>query len=335
MFKRKDGRWAEYLKMPSGKRVCFYGKTKTEVLRKIREYKEKEETGILFEEVADAWWEDAEKAISFTTARSYQPAKCRAVDEFGGKPIKDITPSQIAAHIQKFARTHAHKTVQTQLLVYNLIYKYAVNHGYVMMNAARDLTVPANLPKQKRSAPSPEDIQRVKDSTNCTFGMFAYWLMYTGLRRGELLALRWEDVDPVARTITVNKSVSHKSNTPIVKSTKTATSKATLPILDALYSKIKFKTCGLVFPGPAGTHLKETEFRSRWKAYCRESGVTATPHQFRHCFATMLFEGGIPPQEAQVLLRHAQISTTMDVYTDIRDGKRKEIFDKVKAIDIG
>ena len=49
---------------------------------------------------------------------------------------------------------------------------------------------------------------------------------------------------------------------------------------------------------------------------------------------TMLFEAGIPPQEAQALLRHAQIATTMDIYTDIRENKRQEIFNKVIGIDI-
>lgn len=334
MFKRKDGRYQEWFTTPSGKRMAFYGKTKAEVLRKIADYAEKEETGELFEDVADAWWEETEKQISFTTVRSYLPAKCRAVEKFGNTPIKDIKPAQISAHIQDFARTHAHKTTQNQLLIYNLIFKYAVRKGYTIANAARDLSVPSNLHKTKRTAPSAEDIQRVKESTSCTFGMFAYWLMYTGMRRGELLALEWSDVDPLNRTISITKSVSHNSNTPILKSTKTEASNAIIPILDALYDKIDFKKKGLVFPGPRGTHLKETEFRSRWKAYRRESGITATPHQFRHCFATMLFEAGIPPQEAQVLLRHAQIGTTMDIYTDIRENKRNEIFDKVKAVDI-
>ncbi len=75
-------------------------------------------------------------------------------------------------------------------------------------------------------------------------------------------------------------------------------------------------------------------FEKRWSIYCKESGVTATPHQFRHAYATMLFEAGIPPEEAQALLRHAQLSTTMDVYTDLREAKLKKIHEKVYAVDI-
>lgn len=334
MFKRKDGRYQEWFTTPSGKRMAFYGKTKAEVLRKIADYAEKEEAGELFEDVAEAWWEETEKHVAFNTTKSYKPAKCRAVEAFGSKPIKDITPAQIAAYIEDFARTRADKTVRTQLMVFNLIFKYAVRKGFVPANTARDLTVPQNLPKRKITAPKPADIAKVKESTKCTFGMFAYWAMYTGMRRGELLALEWEDVDAEARTININKSLYHESNRPIVKGTKTATSNAIIPILDALYKKVDFKKQGLVFPNENGTHMTETQFQRQWELYTKETGITATPHQFRHCFATMLFEAGVPPQEAQALLRHAQIATTMDIYTDIRENKRQEIFNKVMGIDI-
>lgn len=334
MYKRKDGRWEERITLPDGKRKAFYGNTKAEVLNKIRSYEEKKATGPTFKEIAESWWEETEARIAYNTTKSYKPAMRRACDEFGDRPIKDITPAQIAAYIEDFARTKADKTVRTQLMVFNLIFKYAVRKGHLPANIARDLTVPPNLKKRKVSAPSSEDIQRVKESTDCTFGMFAYWAMYTGMRRGELLALEWSDVDAKARTITINKSLYHDANRPVVKGTKTKSSDAVIPILDALYKKIKFKKSGLVFPNEQGQHISETQFQRQWELYTKESGVTATPHQFRHCFATMLFEAGIPPEEAQVLLRHAQISTTMDIYTDLRDSKRQRIFDKVAAVDI-
>ncbi len=89
-----------------------------------------------------------------------------------------------------------------------------------------------------------------------------------------------------------------------------------------------------MFPGEDGGYLTQVRFEKRWSIYCKESGVTATPHQFRHAYATMLFEAGIPPEEAQALLRHAQLSTTMDVYTDLREAKLKKIHEKVYAVDI-
>lgn len=338
MTRRKDGLWQQQMTvMVDGrkKQKCFYGKTKAEVLRKIAAYEEEKERGVLFEKVADEWWEKHEPTLAFNTAKSYKPAKIRAVERFKGREIKGITPTEISAHIEDFGRTHAKKTIKTQLLIYNLIGQYAVKHGYCLANPARDLSVGGNTRRRKITSPTSEDIDRVKKSTGCTFGLFAYWAMYTGMRRGELLALTWEDVDLEAKTISINKSLYHINNRPQVKLPKTEASLATVPILNALMKVIPDKKpSGLVFQNESGTHITETQFHSLWVKYCKESGVTATPHQFRHAFATMLFEANIPPEEMQILLRHAQLSTTMDVYRDIRDRKIKQVHDKVYEVDI-
>lgn len=332
MTHRKDGLWQEVL-VVNGHRQYFYGKTKAAVYKKIQEAKEKRTYGERFSFVASEWWSKKEPELAYNSTKGYKPALSRAVAAFGKTPIREITPQKIAAEISAFSEDHADKTVRTQLMVYNLIFRYAVEKGYIMYNPARDLTVPRNLAKQKRTSPSPEDIRRVKCSTDCTFGMFAYWAMYTGLRRGELLALDWSDVDLEARTISVNKSLYHVSNRPAVKKPKTEASISLVPILNVLLKKIT-PSAGLVFPNGEGGYMTETQFQRQWELYCKESGVTATPHQFRHAYATMLFEAGIPPEEAQALLRHAQLSTTMDIYTDLREAKLKRIHAHVYAVDI-
>lgn len=335
MVKRSDGRWQEVVTI-NGKRKYFYGKNKSEVMAKIRAYKETASNAANFDVVADEWWEEHEPALAYNTAKSYKPAKIRAANEFKSIDIAQITPQQIASYIGVFAKSHAEKTVKTQLMVFNLIFRYAVEHGYALVNVARDLSVPKNLPKKKITSPTPEDIQRVKQSTNCTFGMFAFWAMYTGLRRGELLALEWKDVDLKNKAIHVTKSLYHDSNVPKVKVPKTKTSIGDIPILDVLAKKIKtmHPKKGIVFANENGGYLSETQFQRQWELYTKESGVTATPHQFRHAYATMLYEAGIPPEEMQILLRHAQLSTTMNIYTDIRDNKIKSVHSKVYSIDI-
>ena len=332
MTRRNDGIWQEAITI-NGRRKYFYGKTKAAVLQKIREYAEEQERGVLFEKVAEEWWEIHEPELAYNTTKGYKPALQRAIAAFGDMPAKNILPQNIASEISSFSHNKADKTVRTQLMVYNLIFKYAVEQGYILFNPARDLSVPKNLKKQKRTSPSPDDIKRVKESTGCYFGMFAFWALYTGLRKGELLALDWKDVDIKKRTISVNKSLYHVGNTPHVKLPKTQTSIAEIPILDVLLKKIK-PSKGLVFPDENGDYITNMHFNKMWQRYCEESGVTATPHQFRHAYATMLFEAGIPPEEAQALLRHAQLSTTMDIYTDLREAKLKKIHEKVYSVDI-
>ncbi len=77
-----------------------------------------------------------------------------------------------------------------------------------------------------------------------------------------------------------------------------------------------------------------TNSRSRdlWESYCKESGVTATAHQWRHLYATVLFDAGIEAKDAQVLLGHAQFSTTMDIYTHVKDQRIAKVAKKLNKL---
>lgn len=332
MTKRKDGRWQEVVRT-NGKTRYFYGATKAEVLRKIQGYREQEEKGALFYCVAEEWWEQHEPTLSPNSIRSYKPCLNRAVLHFCDRPIKDITPVQIASYLGEFATNgYAQKTANTQLLVFSLIFKYAVMKGYVLFNPARDLSVPKNLAKSKRHTIPQNEIELVRANTDKEMGLLAYMAMYTGLRKGELLALTWDDIDMDKRTISVTKSVYFTPNTPHIKKPKTDTSIGTVPILDALIPFLHPST-GIVFKNKKGTYYTAKEFENAWKKYQRDTGITSTLHQFRHAYATMLFEANVPPEKMQVLLRHAQLSTTMDVYKELRDDKLKSIHQEVYSVD--
>lgn len=331
MTKRKDGRWQEKM-MVNGKMVYFYGATKTEVNRKIREHKEIIDRGELFKTVAEEWWEQHAPTLSPNTHRSYYPALNRAISHFSDDPIKDITPQHISSYLTDFAAMgYANKTVVTQLLVINLIFKYAVSKGYAMFNMARDVTVPKGLAKTKRHAAPMDDMQKVMAHPDSEMGLLAVMAIYTGLRRGELLALTWDDIDIKERTISVTKSLYHINNKPYIKKPKTDESIGVVPILDALLPYLR-PSKGLVFPGHDGGYYTYRRFETAWKKYQEEAGITSSLHQFRHSFATMLFESDVPPEKMQALLRHAQLSTTMDIYKDLRKEKLKSIHQDVYGV---
>lgn len=334
MNKRKDGLWQHKISIVVNgvkKQKSFYGKTKAEVLRKISEYKEEETCGDLFKNVAVKWWEEHEPTLAYNTTKPYRPALQRAIDAFGGEPITTITPSRINSFILKFSRNHADKTTRTQLMVINLICRYAVGAGELTFNPAADLKVPKGLPKEKRSMPSQKDIELVKQSVNMPFGLFAYLLLYTGLRRSEALALTNKDIQ--ADRIIVNKTLYQKGTSPSVKLPKTPASLGSVPIVDNLRPYIN-NLPYIVFPNEKGEYMTNGQFEWEWKKYKRATGVNCSPHQLRHAYATMLFENNVPPQDARILLRHANISTTIDLYTQIREAKRTSIFTSVHGLNI-
>lgn len=338
MFKRKDGLWQESVKI-GRKYKYFYGKTKSAVLRKIADWQEEQESlshGRPFRDVAEEWYQTTE-SLAANTRKGYKAHYDRAVAHFGDIPVQDIRPVDINRFVSDFVKEKnaADKTARTQLSVVSMILRHAVACGDIESNPARDLQVPKHLPRRSREMPSEADIRAVKRSVNLPFGLFAYMALYTGARRNELLALEWDDIDLDERTISINKSLYQVAGGHArIKRPKTEKGIRVLPILDKLIPYLT-PSEGLVFKNPTtGGYIHDGTFTLLWKRYAEESGVKCTPHQLRHSYATMLFEAGVSESDAQELLGHAQISTTKDIYTHIRNARKKTVREQLYSVDI-
>ncbi|HWP50398.1 MAG TPA: tyrosine-type recombinase/integrase [Clostridia bacterium] len=77
------------------------------------------------------------------------------------------------------------------------------------------------------------------------------------------------------------------------------------------------------------TPLNNSCSRHLWNSYRKETGVIATPHQCRHLYATVLSDAGLEAKDAQVLLEHAQFSTTIDIYTHVKDQRIVKVTKKL------
>lgn len=309
----------------NGRRKSFYGHSEREINRKIIEYKEERRIGRTFAVIADEWEAEHFPTLEYNTLKGYKPALRRAVSEFGQLPCKQITPQQVQLFLNRFAaHGYAQKTVKTQLLVLHLTLEHAVIKGDIDINPSASVRIPKGLPKKKREIPSENETQKVKENINATFGLFAFFILYTGCRRGEALALSYEDIDFDKHLISVGKSVYHDNNTPHIKQPKTKAGYRYIPLLKPLARVLNQSGKGLLFANEQGHLLSETQFQRQWELYCKESGITVTPHQLRHAYATILFEAGLTDKDAQEILGHANIQTTRDIYTHITEKRFAE-----------
>ena len=321
--KRSDGRYVKTMTDPrTGRRVFFYGDTEREINRKIMEYSTGLAGGRTFQAVSDEWWENAEPKLAEQSKRGYKRAKIRADEHFCNTAIKDIKPRQINEFLGKLAgQGFAQKTIAMYRLVLNRVFSSAVLHGDIEFNPCSSVKLPSGLPKKQRTSASEQDEIAVKASADVW--IFPYIALMTGMRKGEILALQWKDIDFEKNLIRVYKSVAHQGDRPIIKVTKTETGNRFVPLLAPLKEKlltVKTKQADDYIVSDTGkTPLTNRRFITLMSDFKNKTGVTCTAHELRHSFATIAFENGIDPKTVQEILGHKQLSTTMDIYTTFRE----------------
>ena len=327
----------------TGKRIHFYGHTDREIDEQIMAYTAAQERGRLFKEVSENWKAEHWPTLAPNTLRGYNPAYNRAVDEFGDTPVRQIRPQDIKRYINEFSRGGtARKTVTNQLLILNMIFSYAVESGDLDYSPCTHVSIPKNLPKTRREAATPEEEAIVKRSAH--IWLFPFFILYSGLRKGEALALTWADIDFDNDVISVTKSVYHEIDKAAIKLPKTAAGIRTVPLLAPLKAELQKIPVGdpaaYLFSHDGGVSpLTDRRYTTLWANWAKATGVTATAHQLRHSYATMLFDCGIDVKDAQDILGHSTAAVTQDIYTHIRDARRKltakTLNDKIKAAETG
>lgn len=320
MTRRSDGLWQEAITI-NGKRKYFYGKTKADVLKKIRDYEEKSESGRLFSEVADEWWEEHNQKVVHSTMRGYNARFKYALDNFSDRHIKDISSQEIVKLLKILQdKKYSAKVISTQLNVLNMIFNKAVIDGDINYNPCSAIQLPKGLPKKKRELPTDEEFKIVENSD----WLFPFFLLYTGCRRGEALAVTYEDIDWERKIIHINKAVGFKENTPYIKSTKTEAGCRDVVLLDKLAAKLDKSKKGPIFTNSKGEMWHESMLTRKWRQWQKKNKTSVTAHQLRHGYATILFEAGLDAKDAQYLLGHSTIAMTQDIYTHIRQSRQEE-----------
>lgn len=324
---RPDG-LHETIKTINGKRVAFRGKTDAEVDKKLLAYKGEVSRGRLFEVVADEWktetWE-SDKLGYNTKQRAYAKPYERIVERFADTPIKNIVPRDVENWLKSLEKRYSQKSIQMHKLIANRIFSHAVLCGDRLDNPCIYVRPPKGTGKTIRELPTDEDVERVKSGLSLPGGLLHYFVLYTGLRRGEVLGLCYGDIDRVKKVLHVRRSMYYESSAPKTKEPKTAAGIRSLPIPDILLERLpKGKAEDRVFPT-----MQKTTFEKLLQRYHKQCGISCTLHQLRHGYATMLYDAGVDVKTAQYYLGHTSIKMTMDLYTHISERRKNDSADKL------
>lgn len=285
---------------------------------------ESEKKVVLFRDYYEkVWLPIKSKQLKETTLYGY---KCyfrkHLLPEFGAMNLYDIRPFDV----QSYFDSKSDLALKTQKEHYNVLcafFDYAVDDEDVLLprNPARSKHVTVKYSEKdsqiRDALPSEvirEIIDKIEDLPLMQRRLMAL-LLFSGMRRGEILGLRWEDFDFDQRTIEVRRNATYAHNQAEVTTPKTSNGYRTLPLYEQLIKLLgPAKQSGYVIGGlkhPISMTTYRTLFNKISKAVDLHD---ATAHIFRHSYLTMLDEAGVDPKTLQYIAGHGNFSFTMNRY---------------------
>jgi integrase len=350
--RRKNGGWcAQYVvhTAEGRKRKTLYGKTRQEVAAKLAKALSDREGGLLFDagsltvgEYLDRWLTDSVKdTVRLTTYQGYERiCRLHIKPSLGRVRLKDLT----VAHVRGLYRERlkaglAPRMVQLIHVTFHKALKQAVMDSLIPRNVTEAVKPPQ--PEKKEIRPlSPEQTRALLRAAKEERLEALYVLaITTGMRQGELLALKWEDVNFEAGVLQVRRTLSTATGGGFTFSApKTAKSRRSIKLPNTALSSLKkhrraqleermrlgelFVDQGLVFTSRVGTPISRQDLITRsFKPLLKRAGLPDIRfHDLRHTCATLLLGKGVHVKFVQELLGHASISITLDTYSHVLPG---------------
>lgn len=329
---KKDGRyqgfWRELDKdgKPTGKRHCLSYRDPEKLYRMIQE--RETPTRTTFGDVLTAWERKHRDEIKDRTWANYASHVEDLRNLYGSVPVDELTAFDVSQDLltQK-AKDLSYTVVNTRRSIWRMALDYAVADPEIRLpyNVASAVKNPKGLPKGKRSAPEDEVLTAILAGANdLTFGFIPFFFLCTGVRRAEGLQRLKSDVDTKTWELRIPraKTESGVRTVPII-----------LPLRKPLLAWMEAHPGDYLFPhvdytagrkgGPP--YMSDTNWDTAWLSFCKahgwidEKGRAAVGlHNLRHGTATLLYEAEVDVYTAQRILGHAQVTTTLGIYTELR-----------------
>jgi len=249
-----------------------------------------------------------------------------ALHDFG-TPEAEAVIHAVAAEKQR-----AHTTHRNLKSFLSGAFKHAKRHGAVNENPIRDCEVPRGKPKGDRAAYTLEEIARMLEVLPEPSRTVVFTAALTGLRLSELKGLRWEDFD--GDQVMVQRAVWQGR----VSETKTLSSRAAVPVVPFLLEQLedhkrRNSGTGYVFHGDTGQPIRiENLFRRQMRDPLRKAGINWRGwHPFRYGVGTLLHSLGVDDKVIQAVLRHSNLSTTLDLYVKPVAAESRKAMSKLEA----
>ncbi len=332
---RADGRYQGYVTEDDGRRKYFYGGSVEEVEKKINFYrkqsavvgvKHKKQNTPTFNEFADDWYKTyKEPNLKIKTLGTIKNALSHARQAFGGKRLSGITVDDVQKMLILMPQGRTRDLCRQYT---GQIFEKAKIRRFVKENPCDGIEIKKYVKKHKPALTKSEQAEFLAhlDKIESRYALLFRFLLSTGLRIGEALALTKRDVDFEKHTVYVCKDVVFVKEERIIQTPKSATSYRTVPVPEAICDELKSIVGEDIFPFSYNAVNKAMQ---RIRA---NLGFNVTIHTLRHTYATRLEEANVSPKVKQALLGHSSLEMTQNVYTDTQTEYLESISDNIRNV---
>lgn len=363
IVRRKDGRWciAVHLQATDGtiKRVFLYGKTYADVRDKLNEVLEKSRKGIPIPakpwkvgEYLDYWLEHvAKSSLRPATYALYETmVRLYIKPGLGRYRLDRLSVSVVQAFLNGRLRSgDSVRKVQVIRTTLSSALTRALREELVTRNVARLATLPewSRQEVQPWSAMEARTFLQVA-RTDSLYPAFLLLIVY-GMRRGEVLGLRWQDVDLDGDEIRIRQQLQRVRRQLTLGPVKTRAGRRELPLLYLVREALKeqqerqlkakaeagdlWHDTGLVITTRTGRPVEPRNLVRSFERICERHGLRQIRiHDLRHTAASLLKKLGVPARDAMVILGHSRISVTQEIYTYVDDEARRDALGRMHRL---
>lgn len=355
---RKDGLYQARFINRFGKRQTLYGKTVSEISKKLRDEQYNDEkqlnlvsSGMTLDEWYERWIETCKQHCRDTTLRSYETQYNRLRPELGWRKLTSLT-LVVLQEAFNHLKTDASRSDSRAVLIDML--NRAVESDLLVKNVAYGInTILDDEEVEEKRILSDEEIEILLNTKKgCSLQNFLILGLGTGMRMGEMLGLTWDCVDFDKGLIKVRQTLAYLPNNGEAiyefHRPKTKAGKRDIPmtveVRDALLCQKRWKSHVSVRHNPR-LGMEDLVFCSKTNNPINESNIRGairylvdkinrenpdlnfesfTPHGLRHTFATKCIAKGMRPKTLQKILGHSSLQMTMDLYCHVEESTLKE-----------
>ena len=344
IYKRADGRWAAQVTVEGGVRRYLYAKTRAEAARKLTDALNARQEGL---PVASGnttlagflaqWMQDSvQPTVRESTFVGYEvQVRRHIVPHLGRITLAKLSPQHLQTYYrERLASGLSPRTVQLQHRILHMAMSAAVKWSLVPRNVVDLVDAPRVARKPVRAFSVEQARQFLTQIADDRLAALYVLTLATGLRRGEALALSWDDFDVTRGTIAVRNTLTKVAGGWQLTEPKTEGSRRGIKLpafaIEALrVHRVRqleerlglgevWRDTGLIFVTVVGTHIDGTNLLRAFHRHLTRAGLPAMRfHSLRHSAATLMLALGVQPKVVAEMLGHSRVGITLDVYSHV------------------